>query len=66
MKTLRLIFMAAAALLVASCDDDSMNIDKVRISGVYGFDHVKVEDRGDVYNLSWEPCTVSTDRSRAV
>lgn len=40
MKTLRLIYMAVAAIfLVASCDDDSMNLDKAHI------------DEGCSYNL---------------
>lgn len=59
MKTLRLIFMAlAATLVVASCDDDSMNTDKAKVSDVYGNGQVKVVVTDTSYNLSWEPYTI--------
>ncbi len=59
MKTLRLIYMAVAAIfLVASCDDDSMNTDKVKVSTVFGNDKVEVVVTDTSYNLSWEPYTI--------
>lgn len=59
MKTLRLIYMAVAAIfLVASCDDDSMNTDKAKVSDVFGNGQVKVVVTDTSYNLSWEPYTI--------
>lgn len=59
MKTLRLIYMAVAAIfLVASCDDDSMNTDKAKVSTVFGNGQVKVVVTDTSYNLSWEPYTI--------
>ncbi len=59
MKTLRLIYMAVAAIfLVASCDDDSMNTDKAKVSTVFGNGQVEVVVTDTSYNLSWEPYTI--------
>lgn len=52
--------MAVAAIfLVASCDDDSMNTDKAKVSTVSGNNgRVEVEVTDTSYNLSWEPYTI--------
>lgn len=59
MKTIQSIIIAAAAIfLVASCDDDSMNTDKAKVSDVFGNDKVEVVVTDTSYNLSWKPYTI--------
>jgi|GEM_PF-4424514 len=63
MKTLQLIFMAlAATLVVASCDDDSMNLDKARIKEVSDYGNVSVVVRDSSYLLSWKLPEIFTDK----
>ena len=61
MKALRqIIIMAAAALVMASCDDESMNLDKTRIRTVTGDVNVVMTDSS--YRLSWELPEIYTDK----
>ena len=61
MKTLQLIFMAlAATLVVASCDDESMNLDKAQVEKVISRNEVNVELTRIGYQLSWEHPAIST------
>ncbi len=58
-KTIQSIIIAAAAIFhVASCDDDSMNTDKAKVSDVFGNDKVEVVVTDTSYNLSWKPYTI--------
>ena len=61
MKTLQSIFMAlAATLVVASCDDESMNLDKVQVEKVISRSEVNVELTRIGYQLSWEQPDIFT------
>ena len=67
MKTLRFILMAAAAMLVvATCDDDSMNMDKTRISANVEFDSLYVYPTPTTYVLQWSQPKYKTDHGSTV
>ena len=65
MKAFNLILIAGA-LVVASCDDESMNLDKARIVNVVSRSEVNVELIGSVYQLSWEQPEIYTQRGAAI
>ena len=62
MKTLQLIFMAAAMLVMASCDDESMNLDKARVGEASNNGKLSVVLHGDSYLLSWKMPDIRTDK----
>jgi hypothetical protein len=65
MKAFNLILIAGA-LVVASCDDESMNLDKARIVNVVSRSEVNVELIDSIYQLSWEQPEIYTQRGAAI